>query len=82
MTEVLELIGQYGFPIVYALLLMFYIYKRDESNREDRKQEMEAHHKTVETMTECINRNTEMMGRNNSMIEQVLKYVEGVKQGE
>ena len=58
MSEIVQLIAQYGFPIVACLLLGWYVKYQTDSYREEVKSIQSDHKEEVTKMTEAINNNT------------------------
>lgn len=58
MNDVVQLISQYGFPIVCCLGLAFYVkYQTDNYNKEIREMRQE-HQDEINKVTEALNNNT------------------------
>lgn len=58
MNEVLQAISTVGYPISSCLLLMWYVWKQGNTQREERQSERDAHQKEMEAITAAINANT------------------------
>lgn len=61
MENVVEILTNFGFPIVVALIAFWYINKREEETLEERKTTLETHKSELETMAEALNNNTLVM---------------------
>lgn len=58
MEEIMTLIGQVGWPIASAVLVMWFAYQLIVRNSDERKSDREAHQKEMEAITQAINNNT------------------------
>ena len=61
MEEVSTLISTFGFPIVCCLILMYYVFKLNETHKQEINEIMKEHKDEVNKMTEAINSNTLVM---------------------
>ena len=61
MEEVSTLISTFGFPIVCCLILMYYVFKLNETHKQEVNEIMKEHKDEVNKMTEAINSNTLVM---------------------
>ena len=50
MENIVELLGQFGFPVAMCLLLFWYVTRKDEQHKEE-----------IDKMSEAINNNTLVM---------------------
>lgn len=57
-TEILQLIGSYGFPIIACVGMAWYVYTQQAENRKDIKDLQESHKLEMEKITEALNNNT------------------------
>ena len=57
-TEILTLIGSYGFPIIACIGMAWYVKYQTDQNREDLKKINDAHEKEMDKITEALNNNT------------------------
>lgn len=57
-TEILQLIGSYGFPIIACVGMAWYVYTQQAENRKDIKELQESHKLEMEKITEALNNNT------------------------
>lgn len=58
MENITALVGQMGWPIASAVLVMWFAYQLVVRGEQERREEREAHRKEVEAMTAAINNNT------------------------
>ena len=58
MAEVLQLLEQYAFPIVFCLLLAWYVKYVTDKHREDTKELNKLHKEESDKFTEALNNNT------------------------
>lgn len=56
-NPVVTIISQFGFPIAVALVLMWYIYKMNQEQKEERK----AHKEEIDKLSKAVNNNTLVM---------------------
>ena len=61
MEGVSTLISTFGFPIVCCLILMYYVFKLNETHKQEINEIMKEHKDEVNKMTEAINSNTLVM---------------------
>lgn len=57
-TDVLQIFGQYFFPIVACVFLGWYVKYKDDKNREDLKEVLTAHKEESEKFADALNKNT------------------------
>ena len=62
-TDVLQLFGQYFFPIVACVFLGWYVKYKDDKNREDLKDILTAHKEETEKFAEALNKNTLVLSK-------------------
>ena len=58
MAEVLQLLEQYAFPIVFSLLLAWYVKYVTDKNREDLKEINKLHKEESDKFADALNNNT------------------------
>ena len=61
MTELGNLIGVYGFPVVACCVLMYYIKYVEDKHREEISALNDKHAEESKAMTEAINNNTNVL---------------------
>lgn len=71
MEQIIELLGQYAFPIVMCLIMAWYVKDQADNNREDIKQINQQHQEEMSQVTSALNNNTlalqrltDLIGRN------------------
>ena len=71
MEQIIELLGQYAFPIVMCLIMAWYVKDQADKNREDIKQINQQHQEEMSQVTSALNNNTlalqrltDLIGRN------------------
>ena len=58
MAEVLQLLEQYAFPIVFCLILAWYVKYVTDKHREDTKELNRLHKEESDSFTDALNKNT------------------------
>ncbi len=58
MEEIGNFISTFGFPICCCLILMYYVFKLNESHKAEVTEIMKEHKEEVDKMTDAINSNT------------------------
>ena len=56
--DILQLIGQYAFPIVACVAMGWYVKDQGDKNREQLDNIMKAHKEEVKEITTALNNNT------------------------
>ena len=56
--DILQLIGQYAFPIVACVAMGWYVKDQGDKNREQLDKIMEAHKLEIKEITTALNNNT------------------------
>ena len=56
--DILQLIGQYAFPIVACVAMGWYVKDQGDKNREQLDKIMEAHKIEIKEITTALNNNT------------------------
>ena len=57
-TEILTLIGSYGFPIIACIGMAWYVKYREDKHSEELKETRDAHKSEMDEVTKAINNNT------------------------
>lgn len=68
MEQIIELLGQYAFPIVMCLIMAWYVKDQADKNREDIKQINQQHQEEMSQVTSALNNNTLALQRLSDMI--------------
>lgn len=63
LTDVLQLFGQYFFPIVACVLLGWYVKYKDDKNCEVLRDMVTAHKGETEKFAEALNKNTLVLSK-------------------
>lgn len=58
MDQIIEAVGQYGFPIVMAGIMAWYVKYTEDKHREERQQMTKDHKDETTTLKEAIVNNT------------------------
>ena len=58
MEQIIEAVGQYGFPIVMAIIMAWYVKYTEDKHREERQQMTKDHKDETTTLKEAIVNNT------------------------
>ena len=58
MAEVLQLLEQYAFPIVFCLILAWYVKYVTDKHRDDTKELNRLHKEESDSFTDALNKNT------------------------
>lgn len=58
MEQIIEAVGQYGFPIVMAIIMARYVKYTEDKHREERQQMTKDHKDETTTLKEAIVNNT------------------------
>ena len=69
MENILQMLGQFAFPIVMCIALFWKIDKDDQARREDLEKLITAHKAEMDAHTEALNNNTAVMIR----LEEVIR---------
>ena len=67
--DILQLIGQYAFPIVACVAMGWYVKDQGDKNREQLDKIMEAHKVEVKEITTALNNNTLALQRLTTFME-------------
>lgn len=68
MEQIIELLGQYAFPIVMCLIMAWYVKDQADKNREDIKQINQQHQEEMSQVTSALNNNTLALQRLSDLI--------------
>lgn len=68
MEQIIELLGQYAFPVVMCLIMAWYVKDQADKNREDIKQINQQHQEEMSQVTSALNNNTLALQRLSDMI--------------
>lgn len=68
MEQIVNLLGQYAFPIVMCLIMAWYVKDQSDKNREDIKQINQHHQEEMTQVTSALNNNTLALQRLTDMI--------------
>ena len=68
--EIVQLIGTYGFPIVACIAMGWYVKYMIDQYRSDISRINEEHKKEMDSITEALNNNTNVLTKLCTMIEQ------------
>ncbi len=58
MEEIANIVSTFGFPIACCLILMYYVFRLNESHKAEVTEIMREHKEEVDKMTDAINSNT------------------------
>lgn len=58
MEDMVSLVSTFGFPIACCLILLYYVFKLNESHKAEVSEIMKEHKEEVKQMTDAINSNT------------------------
>ena len=58
MNEIANIVSTFGFPIACCIILMYYVFKLNESHKQEVSEIMREHKEEVKQMTDAINSNT------------------------
>ena len=67
--DVLQLIGQYAFPIVACIAMGWYVKDQGDKNREQLDKIMETHKLEIKEITSALNNNTLALQRLTDFME-------------
>lgn len=67
--DILQIIGQYAFPIVACVAMGWYVKDQGDKNREQLDKIMEAHKVEVKEITTALNNNTLALQRLTTFME-------------
>ena len=67
--DILQLIGQYAFPIVACVAMGWYVKDQGDKNREQLDNIMRAHKEEVKEITTALNNNTLALQRLTDFME-------------
>lgn len=67
--DILQLIGQYAFPIVACVAMGWYVKDQGDKNREQLDKIMEAHKVEIKEITTALNNNTLALQRLTDFME-------------
>ena len=67
--DILQLIGQYAFPIVACVAMGWYVKDQGDKNREQLDKIMEAHKLEIKEITSALNNNTLALQRLTDFME-------------
>ena len=67
--DILQLIGQYAFPIVACVAMGWYVKDHGDKNREQLDKIMEAHKVEIKEITTALNNNTLALQRLTDFME-------------
>lgn len=68
MEQIVNLLGQYAFPIVMCLIMAWYVKDQSDKNREDIKQINQHHQEEMTQVTSALNNNTLALQRLTDML--------------
>ena len=68
--EIVQLIGTYGFPIAACIAMGWYVKYMIDQYRSDISRINEEHKKEMDSITEALNNNTNVLTKLCTMIEQ------------
>ena len=68
--DILQLIGQYAFPIVACVAMGWYVKDQGDKNREQLDKIMEAHKVEIKEITTALNNNTLALQRLTDFMEE------------
>ncbi len=74
-----QLIMQLGAPLAFCILLAWYVKYKDDKNREDMKEIMNAHKIESEKFADALNKNTIVLERLSTMIDLTVPKTENKK---
>ena len=58
MEDMVSLVSTFGFPIACCLILLYYVFKLNESHKAEVSEIMKEHKEEVKQMTDAINSTT------------------------
>ena len=67
--DILQLIGQYAFPIVACVAMGWYVKDQGDKNRQQLDKIMEAHKLEIKEITSALNNNTLALQRLTDFME-------------
>ena len=67
--DILQLIGQYAFPIVACIAMGWYVKDQGDKNRQQLDKIMEAHKIEIKEITSALNNNTLALQRLTDFME-------------
>lgn len=68
MDNILQMLGQFAFPIVMCIALFWKIDKDDQARREDLEKLITTHKAETDALSEALNNNTAVMIRLEELI--------------
>lgn len=58
MEDIANIVSTFGFPIACCIILMYYVFRLNESHKAEVTEIMHEHKEEVNKMTDAINSNT------------------------
>ena len=71
--DILNLLGNYVFPIAMCVLMGWYVNKQTENYRQDLKDQQKCHTAEQDKITDALNNNTKVLERLVVLIEEKIK---------
>ena len=62
-ATIFQMLGQMGAPLVFCVVLGWYVKYKDDKNREDTKELIKAHKEESEKFADALNKNTIVLER-------------------